>query len=1292
MTIVPSSSSTASTAPSDRIRVTIANMSDGANRVKQEVAKTVGALGEIATGALTSIGNKLTGKVVAQLGSSSDFPQDYYELSKLLKKTLSDPNAIAFEDIEMMNAYIDFMNKDNCRELKQFAPWLSQKELDFFKNAQKVFKIEGTPDEFSTAFRSLLLESENARNFFKNLDALVDKVLSPSLILKSYEQLQQLQKALTQKNPKETKDLSLELEKTLGQMIAQKDFVFAKHSPTPYELQTLTTLKNKLPLLEAMDASIREQTLNAINSSLSIIEHCYEANTGFASRAEFMFKKTLNSVVEAPGKILDSAVNAVCTTDAPSQQGEGTVSQFLFYSASILKKWLSNETKEITSRELAPFSSVVCLGLKQVLSKMGDDEALRGPKQTLLDIIGRLENPVVSQNDPNAYKTLCAELNNAGNVLKSLKIYVNGFLVLGGTEEGEPVVGSAFIDNIDALKKAREPHAIPAEDNEDWVVKAKQEKNILIDNAVQFLKLKFIWEEVCKLSPVEHQSLMSQARAYAIQQGGNNPIEVKRLFKTKLKELFFAELERNRIGKIQLLKARFYNFVFDVFVKSFVAKTSNYYFDAISQYIEENKAKKFEDLRRSLTLNFTRYLTFLGEAYGNVATAPVVTGLPREMLNKELEKREANLGFKTKNLYLHLAQEIIDKASPHKFVSWILKKIIGDPEKIVRSVVDKMTGTLQDNQGYTHALNSVILDQLEEIWRLLQVELSRQQDGQPIDMDRLSGQRKEELTALVKNLFEVLNKSKCATLDELRALMKGNLLSANGNKFFDDFFMEDVIEKVTNIIAVSVQSLVEQESQLQKLTYKFANLINQAFEVGPENSLSPAALKEEERRIDRLCEQILQISVESAVEAKFDFSGRKEQQESNGYVKTLKQRFIQFFNDCSANFAALNAPGVDLASDASRIKFDVLVDRADAFQTECSNTLFEAKAKLGSYHRDQISKQYLGIATQSKSLVDAIVQMKEQSKTLESLHLIVPRLNDIVRNVNSIPLLLARAEGVTAQDFETCASDMREVETHLKELRKLRPVSSLVEQISSHFNALGQAIALYENAYKKRIFYRTLAQPGSLFLSIVEQKRQHLRAPVGTPIPLELQNGIATLKTQIYASHQDQQEAASLIEKFDAITCATSWDEAVRFYGEFRDFVTETKRQVIANCDAARQSYNSASANMTQAINASRLLDPNAAQNAKIEITNALALADQHLKGLKKWEEKHVKEDLNVNINLSGMKGLQDWATGLVYSSVKERVDGLMRLLRREETYRYGVLHHLVLIPHEQAAHATAED
>ena len=81
--------------------------------------------------------------------------------------------------------------------------------------------------------------------------------------------------------------------------------------------------------------------------------------------------------------------------------------------------------------------------------------------------------------------------------------------------------------------------------------------------------------------------------------------------------------------------------------------------------------------------NLTRYLTILGGAYKTVANTPSATGLMSEMLMKELEKPEANLGFETKDLYTDFAKIVLKKTGEAYLgglqvdSSVILKKLYG---------------------------------------------------------------------------------------------------------------------------------------------------------------------------------------------------------------------------------------------------------------------------------------------------------------------------------------------------------------------------------------------------------------------------------------------------------------------------------------------------------------------------------------------------------------------------------------------------------------------------------------
>jgi hypothetical protein len=806
-----------------------------------------------------------------------------------------------------------------------------------------------------------------------------------------------------------------------------------------------------------------------------------------------------------------------------------------------------------------------------------------------------------------------------------------------------------------------------------------------------------------------------------------------------------------------------------------------------------------------MTKNFTRYLVILGGAYRSIA-ASQEDGLPEEMLKSELEKSKSNLGFDTKELYSEFAQEVIEKSAGSSIMTWIAKKLIGDPEKIVREIVDKATGALQDTKGYTHALNSVISEQLEEILKMLQEESSRRQNDLGTSDSNLSEVKKDELAALVKNLFEILSKSKCDTLDELRELLKGKLLSANVNKAVDDLFIEDVIEKVTNIIAVTIQLMIKKD-QLQKLTYKFANLANSTFELSRIPTLEE--MKTEEGKIAKFCGQILQLSVETAVEEKFDFSGKKQQNESNRYIQELHQRSVEYTRVTRSHLNALSAPNVDFNSIEINTKIKTVKEQALAYEAQCSNDSFQAKSsKMNSDNKQEIATRYLGIAQNSKPLIDAVVEMSRNSKTLEDLQAIVPKLNQIKTIISSIPLQLFQpGREATTQDFINSGNHLQVLEERLKELKalakepinsndprataallidlqkavKARPLckeilkannasrlfqilqdkkqqinvvennpdlqrkveelrrnieeafdaetsrlllnklnaistaatiqqaenayndflnskvlkehsndlkkilSPLVKIITNEKTILANALVDMQKATETRNFCAVLAQPQPLLLQIANTKKQSMSSPTASA---QLQIQLNLIKQQMRVSFDDSM-FLQLSNKLRVIETATLPQQVDTAYRDFITLANQALVQANTRFNDARQQYHLANQEIKKAIDESHQLNPALSDEAKRGIQTSLVLAQQHLQNFETWETANIKELPYINFSPVEMKGLQDWATGLVFGRVKERLDGLMKLLRREETYRYGMLNHMFLIPYIQHIHSS---
>ena len=378
---------------------------------------------------------------------------------------------------------------------------------------------------------------------------------------------------------------------------------------------------------------------------------------------------------------------------------------------------------------------------------------------------------------------------------------------------------------------------------------------------------------------------------------------------------------------------------------------------------------------------------------------------------------------------------------------------------------------------------------------------------------------------------------------------------------------------------------------------------------------------------------------------------------------------------------------MDYSSAAGRNKIKKVIDQTESYEKDmfCFCSRFEAKrSRINSDNKDEISERYLGIARESKPFVQAVVQMKQHLVTLENLQTAAPELDKIRSIIHYIPLKFS-AVNVTAQDFAICENQLLALERHLKELRKLNHISQYVEQISKELPIFAKAIVEMKKAHRTRAFVTTLDQPNSLLTQIANERKQLLAA--GGEISDELNAKLATLKLQMRNSFNDTYYRG-LLSTLNTIENAIVAEQVDRASREFSALASRASVEAKDITDAQKQSYETSCRSVEKAIVDSRQLDPNIGAEARLGIRVSVVEAQEHLLALETWEQEHVKEIPYINVPMFDMKWLQDVATGRVYSRVRERLDGLMKLMRREETYRYGLLNHLLLIPYVQATRA----
>ena len=840
----------------------------------------------------------------------------------------------------------------------------------------------------------------------------------------------------------------------------------------------------------------------------------------------------------------------------------------------------------------------------------------------------------------------------------------------GEVEKAEEV----YFDQVNALQKAKDTSPVDPDD-QNWEKLAEVEKTKLVKHTTKFLTIKHIYENICHLNPDDGERfyvrLLIKSQQNTLDPDG------------ELKKLFFEELENKKVNFLTRLYARIQYFFYGSIVGNYIAEASNIYFNEIFDYIKQHKEEKFDTLRNQVTTNFTRYLTILGEAYRNVAKNPSATGTLTEMLKSDLEKKESNLGFESKELYSQFAQIVIRKTLKSRFLSWLGEKFIGDPEKIVRTVIDKSLDSLLNTNGYTHALNIVIREQLQEIWTLLQADEASGQNTFTPETLRLSDVRKSELSGLVKNFFEILSKSKCQTKDELRNLIKGQILSKKISQGIDSLFIEEIIEKVTDLLAFVLQSLAEKD-QPQKLTYKFASLVNRTYEVDEQVTLQE--MQAEERKISKLSEQILGLAVNTAVKEQFDFTGDTQQKETDHFVHELQGRFTTFYT-LKEDLIALSTMDLNTVDkerkEAIENKIDGILDKTHAFNTQCCELSFQVRSsKINSDNKGDLDKQYLGLAHKSLPLVEAVIQLKKHHQELKNIQATVPLLSQIMKIAGDVPLRLFSPGGPTNDDLTFCNNQLVTLGAHLKELKKMRHLAEPVEKIDTAQRVFATTLIDVSKQIKIKAFSTAQSQPNLLLEQIAKEKKESLGSIMKNEA---LASKLATLMQEVKNTF-DKKFLTQLVNKLKEIETANSSQDIDTATQGFVGICQQAMIQANVSIETLKGNYNRSHQQLVIDINETGFLNPNQGETSKRGIQDSIRHAQEHLERVATWEGQNVKKVAHIDFAVPEiMKRLQDFASRFVGGRVKERLDGFMSFLKREETYRYGLINHLSMIPYVQA-------
>lgn len=1176
------------------------------------------------------------------------------------------------------------------------------------------------------------------------------------------------------------------LKEAIEKVVANRQEIFQDPPLRDLDIETLEAVLPSLQRLNDETPPRKEEILEVLKKAQLVLDYHYHAQAGYADQFVDAVTKGLDPLMTRfenwPRAMYDAFMGRDPETGAiehaPEQNGDGSVSLGSFMNQAY--EYLVSEGASTASKKtIEGVSAALIYAFDRALESIEGDTTFDRPREKINAIMREIRR--IQSSESAHVSDLKSLLGESLDIFNTFKIYVNGFRVPRVGTLGEPVENpeETFLSNIAKLRSAQQ-RAPEIDENEqiDWKQKAQDEKEVFVNNTTKFLAIKLIYEQFCGLTPANDQmyfNLMHEANSH------EDPNEA-------LKEGLFQELENAKVGWFKRTLSHGAYFIFSHLLTRFIQNLSTTYLDDTFKFIDDNKDSDFINIKNMLINNFTRYLTILGGAYERIAFNTQPGDRIQQMLNSELDKPEYNCGKSTKELYSGLAQEVLKKSLKSSFLVWIFRKLIGDEEMLVNAIINQSVGSLMDVNGYTHALNSVIVEQLEEVLKIMEQQFAdAQETGKPVHHDLFSKHKRMELASLVKNLFEILQKSKCQTKDELKALLEGRSFADNAVKMVDDLFIQDVIENITNMMALTIGTLVK-EDQLHKLLYKFTSLVNTVYAEGKSYPVDEVAATE--KKLTQLSDRILNLSILTAVGDKFDFTGDKEQCETNRQIETLRVKTEELVTQADSHLNELSRIQ-DFTSIAAKAKLKEVVDEALAYEMECSANSFESKSSsLNADNKEELKARYLQVAKNSEPYVQSISKMRIAQQEISEYAQLQPELLQIADISGQIVQRVA-TNTPSLSDVEWAKDQIQIIEHHFTQAHKIHRQPALYDALIGTRDRPGAITELaidlnqLHNTVATIKFAENQANADALINQIAEAKQQTFGALI---LPSEIKQKIEQLKSEIRGLNNPDL-CRQLFAQIQAIQNSHFEDQLNTALTEYRRLSLQFLQAATAQVTTQKTQIQQHAAAIQQKINSSEVLAPNYIQTRKETIQQMLVQSRQGLnqirssyqkahKSLTKAEQlaialkKAIKNGQDIqqsaqallpeiqelltnqetvfqhstlrqsegiddrqtlesalglvgqwasnppedkesaekaiiplldmlsyhtseqskpnifkplayqNFAVMDMNGFKNWAAELVFGRVKERVDGLMQFIRREDTYRFGLTNHMFLIPY----------
>lgn len=837
----------------------------------------------------------------------------------------------------------------------------------------------------------------------------------------------------------------------------------------------------------------------------------------------------------------------------------------------------------------------------------------------------------------------------------SLKELVDG--ALGDPEVVAAEKESHLIDLVNESERASIQTSLVPEQvaKEDIVNKIAEQKDLFVKNTAKMAKLRLVFEYICGIKNDGLDLYIELIHKYPNQ--------------AELREKALEKLEQHKVSWIKLKLCSFLlsTKLIEKILTQAIGKMNQYILD----FIDANKGNQFAHLRHQMIHNFNSYLYILIGAYRRIGANNTYTGELKDMLASELETPQFNGGFTSAELYAEFSKLTIQACLPNPFYRWVAKKAIGKEGELIDNLVKSALSTVVDYNGYSHAINTVILEQVETLYNEI-ANGKEPTEEEKIALRNLSINVKGDIKSLVQNMLELLQIGPNTTPSQLYATARNkNPLHVALGKSVDALFIDDAVQAASENIAVAFRTLLT-EDRIKELLYKIVRLANETYQRG--EPVPPSEFQEKEKRLKETSERLLRLVVKKSVDEALQPRGEKDQKYVNDTILELKTEIESPTGFLCTSQALLDELSqMDLITPLALNKIEALQSHAQAFFSYWHRKAREIDGSEISTENKELLLNLIdkGLSSHAKEFNTLLCNITESAKNNTAGHETGLICNAFFSSART--LLAQMGERYDQFDLSKLADAVLELQTQATAFERYAKTQPIAAELKAKINQ----IAIHSTDFKKKYTLFGIHLDGNL--ENLCNELTSLRVNNLSSAPSEREKEIVAQATAMisetdpsFQSAFSQQIQRILVCKHKAYLCElrdqmnvllkTSRDESEDYV------VVQGKMQNLIN-------------ECCHIIHGSGTLKVQTPDEQRIHLWHLVKTARASMGKLGAWKERELEPLTFINLSILPHQKIKQFAGTVVSRRIREKMHGFMSFFRDPLHYRYGVLHHSLMIP-----------